>query len=147
MNGWSTEGRAQLRDLTVEGFWALLEPARPAGYRWSVVNCVNAREVAGGEAADEDTAKAAVERWEESSGGGLTYLLVAVHADWAAHTIRRLPELAGIHAVTEQGPVTVTRGDVIRAVPDRGDARLMTVAHVERHLITLTDPPAPEEPQ
>lgn len=39
----------------------------------------------------------------------------------------------------EQGVATVTKGDVIRIVPERGPERVMTVAHVEHHVITLAD--------
>lgn len=37
-------------------------------------------------------------------------------------------------------PVSVTKGDVIRIVPDKGPERIMTVAHVEHHAITLAAP-------
>lgn len=37
-------------------------------------------------------------------------------------------------------PVTVTRGGIIRIVPDKGPERLMRIAHVEQHIITLSDP-------
>ena len=33
----------------------------------------------------------------------------------------------------------VTKGDTIRIVPERGAERVMLVAHVEHHIITLTD--------
>jgi hypothetical protein len=41
--------------------------------------------------------------------------------------------------MTQIEPATVTKGDVIVIVPERGPRRRMLVAHVEHHLITLTD--------
>lgn len=38
-------------------------------------------------------------------------------------------------------PVTVTKGDTIRIIPDRGPERVMAVSHVEHHIITLADVP------
>lgn len=40
------------------------------------------------------------------------------------------------------GAPVITKGDVIRIVPERGPERVMTVAHVEHHIITLADDPA-----
>lgn len=40
----------------------------------------------------------------------------------------------------EAAPVTITKGDVIRIVPELGPERLMVVSHMEHHIITLTDP-------
>lgn len=37
-------------------------------------------------------------------------------------------------------PVTVTRGNRIRIVPEAGPERLMLVSHVEHHVIMLTEP-------
>jgi hypothetical protein len=34
----------------------------------------------------------------------------------------------------------ITRGDTIRIRPDKGPERVMTVSHVEHHIITLSDP-------
>lgn len=42
--------------------------------------------------------------------------------------------------------VSVAKGDVIRVVPERGPERLMLVAHVEQHIITLSDLHGEEEP-
>jgi hypothetical protein len=39
----------------------------------------------------------------------------------------------------------VTKGDVIRIIPERGPERVMVVAHVEHHVITLADLSATEE--
>jgi len=36
-------------------------------------------------------------------------------------------------------PATVAKGDLIRIVPEAGPERLMVVAHVEHHIITLSD--------
>jgi hypothetical protein len=36
---------------------------------------------------------------------------------------------------------TIAAGDVIRIIPDRGPERVMVVARVERHVITLADVP------
>ena len=38
----------------------------------------------------------------------------------------------------------ITKGDVIRIVPESGPERVMRVAHVEHHIITLADIPAGE---
>jgi hypothetical protein len=35
---------------------------------------------------------------------------------------------------------TVTKGDTIRIIPDKGPERVMVVSHVEHHVITLSDP-------
>ena len=35
---------------------------------------------------------------------------------------------------------TVTKGDTIRIIPDKGPERVMLVSHVEHHVITLSDP-------
>ena len=35
---------------------------------------------------------------------------------------------------------TITEGDVIRIVPEKGPERVMKVSHVEHHVITLSDP-------
>lgn len=43
--------------------------------------------------------------------------------------------------------VSVTKGDTIRIIPERGPERLMAVAHVEHHVITLSDPGSSEEGQ
>ena len=37
---------------------------------------------------------------------------------------------------------TVTKGDTIRIIPDKGPERVMVVSHVEHHVITLSDPVA-----
>lgn len=37
------------------------------------------------------------------------------------------------------GEPTVTKDDVIRIVPEQGPVRVMRVAHVEHHIITLTE--------
>ena len=37
-------------------------------------------------------------------------------------------------------PVTVTKGDTIRIIPEKGPERVMVVSHVEHHVITLSDP-------
>jgi hypothetical protein len=42
-------------------------------------------------------------------------------------------------------PVTVTKGDTIRIIPERGPERVMLVAHVEHHIITLADLPGTGE--
>jgi hypothetical protein len=42
---------------------------------------------------------------------------------------------------------TITKGDVIRIIPEAGPERVMTVAHVEHHIITLADIPATDEPE
>jgi hypothetical protein len=34
---------------------------------------------------------------------------------------------------------TVTKGDIITIVPEKGEVRTMRVAHVEHHIITLSD--------
>lgn len=39
----------------------------------------------------------------------------------------------------------VTKGDVIRIIPERGPERVMVVSHVERYAITLADLSATEE--
>ena len=44
-------------------------------------------------------------------------------------------------AQANAGLMMVTKGDVITIVPEQGPDRLMAVAHVEHHLITLTDLP------
>lgn len=36
----------------------------------------------------------------------------------------------------------VSKGDLIRIIPEKGPERVMVVAHVEHHVITLADPPA-----
>lgn len=36
---------------------------------------------------------------------------------------------------------TVTKGDAIRIVPEKGPERVMLVAHVEHYVITLADLP------
>jgi len=36
--------------------------------------------------------------------------------------------------------VTVTKGDTVRIIPDKGPERVMVVSHVEHHVITLSDP-------
>ena len=36
--------------------------------------------------------------------------------------------------------VTITKGDTIRIIPDKGPGRVMVVSHVEHHVITLSDP-------
>ena len=37
------------------------------------------------------------------------------------------------------GEPTVAKGDVIRIIPERGPVRVMRVAHVEHHVITLAE--------
>jgi hypothetical protein len=44
----------------------------------------------------------------------------------------------------ERSPVTVTKGDTIHIVPERGPERLMHVVHVEQHIITMNDLPENE---
>jgi hypothetical protein len=39
--------------------------------------------------------------------------------------------------------ITVKKADVIRIVPDLGPERIMIVAHVEHHVITMADHPDP----
>lgn len=41
----------------------------------------------------------------------------------------------------ERSPVTVTKGDSIHIVPERGPERLVHVVHVEQHIITMNDLP------
>lgn len=56
----------------------------------------------------------------------------------------RLPELASAAeayvAISRAiAPQSVTKGDVITIVPERGPQRRMLIAHVEHHIITLAD--------
>lgn len=40
---------------------------------------------------------------------------------------------------TPDPPKTITKGDVIEIIPEKGPRRRMLVGHVEWHIITLAD--------
>lgn len=41
--------------------------------------------------------------------------------------------------------MTITKGDIIQIVPERGPVRIMRVSHVEHHVITLADTEASDD--
>ena len=67
------------------------------------------------------------------------------HDGYAPHSHEVRADHLGVARTTIEGtPVTVTKGDVIRIVPESGPERVMLVAHVEHHIITLADIPEGE---
>ena len=59
--------------------------------------------------------------------------------EWVASTAALIvAQLAHVHHLAPT-PATVTKGDVIRIVPEAGPERVMQVSHVEHHVITLAD--------
>ena len=69
-------------------------------------------------------------------GGAIGYALDRRWIDGEAQLI--MAQLAHVHGMAPT-PATVTKGDVIRIVPEKGPERVMLVSHVEHHIITLTD--------